>query len=205
MLLFLFSLWVSFAQSSLVLREDWKDDPSASRPVASGHLSNPNLQLGLYGPGKTGIQYVHPPNQPTYISLSGCGARCAFTLRDRNNYLDLTAPASRIRWRTIQDGFYEFRIVVKLADGAWLISDHNQGGLLDWVDEAFNIPDYRWQKMNIDTLTEGLSVERPDFRKVDEIGCSCHTADGGACAITTPAGELRLDWIEVYGAKVPRT
>ena len=189
----------------LAFREDWKDDSAPSRPAGNGKLSNANLELSLYGPGKNNIDVVHSaaPTNDTYLSMGSCGAHCAFTLRDRNSYFDFTNPDSKIHWRTMQDGFYEFKVVLRLADGTWLISDHNQGGLPDWVEDTYTIKDYHWYRLDINTFTDGLEVLTPDFRKVDEIGCACSTEDGKSCA-DAPPGLLRLDWLEVYGALVRR-
>ena len=136
--------------------------------------------------------------------MGACGAHCAFTLRDLRNFLDLSNPASTIRWRTSQDGFYDLRVVLKLADGTWLISDHNQGGLPEWAVDRYTVKDYHWYHWNSDTFAEGPEVFSPDFRKVDEIGCACNTEDGAGCA-GSPPGILRMDWMEVSGSLAPRS
>jgi hypothetical protein len=56
------------------------------------------------------------------------GARCnsrnwLITLRDKNNDVDLSGLAT-IRWRTKISGFHLLLPIVKLADGTWLVGNH---------------------------------------------------------------------------------
>lgn len=183
----------------LFFREDWKETPAAT-PVTSDHLANPKLQLALYGPGKDGIKKSHhdtPKDDPFYIWTGTCSGPCAIALRDKDAYVDLTGLA-KIRWRTKQTGFRELRLILKLADGTWLVSDHAEAATADWRETEFAILDVRWRRLDIKTIVEGGWVEKPDLSKVDEIGWTDLTIGGG-----TPASS-RVDWIEVYGRPVKR-
>ena len=90
------------------------------RNVDGDVLTNPNLELKLYGAGSKDMQIApttpntrqDPPNLWTGTSTTPVAA----TLRDRNNYVDLTGRA-KIRWQTRSAGFHVVRPVIKLADG----------------------------------------------------------------------------------------
>src|SRR6266508_3134326 len=76
----------------LFFREDWKETPAAT-PVTPAHLTNPKLQLALYGPGKAGLKKSHhdaPKDDPYYIWTGTCEGNCAIALRDKDAYVDLT-------------------------------------------------------------------------------------------------------------------
>ena len=111
--------------------------------------------------------------------------------------MDLTGLA-KVRWRTKQSGFRNLRLTLKLASGMWLVSDYAEGPTVDWHESEFAIAGIGWRRMNIETIVEGLWVEKPDLGKVDEIGWT-ELAPGG----NTPASS-RVDWIEVYGKPVKR-
>ena len=183
----------------LFFREDWKETPAAE-PVTQDHVANPDLRVALYGPGKEGLKKSHhdtPADDPYYIWTGDCKANCALTLRHRDSYVDLTGLA-KIRWRSHQAGFRQLHIILKLADGTWLIGDQNDSASLDWREREFNIADIHWRKLNIATVVEGDWEQRPNLGRVDEIGWTDLMAGGGSVACS------RVDWIEVYGKPVKR-
>jgi hypothetical protein len=183
----------------LFFREDWKKIPAVT-PVTPEHLMNPKLQLALYGPGKDGVRKSHhetPNDDPYYIWSGECAGNCAIALRDKESYADLTGLA-KIRWRTKQSGFRELRLILKLRDGTWLVSDHAEGATVDWHETEFAIADVHWRRLDIKTIIEGAWVEKPELSKVDEIGWTDLMVGGNS-----PASS-RVDWIEVYGQPVRR-
>lgn len=183
----------------LLFREDFKETPAAT-PITQDHLANPNLVLGLYGPGRDGMKKSHhdqPADDPYYIWDGGCAGNCAAALRDKAAYADLTGLA-KVRWRTKQSGFRRLHIILKLATGAWLVSDAVEGESTDWRETEAPIHDLRWRQLDIRTLIEGAAVPNPDLGRVDEIGWTTLMTGGN-----TPASS-RVDWIEVYGRKAPR-
>lgn len=183
----------------LFFREDWKETP-AETPVTQAHVANPDLVLSTYGPGKAGIKKSHhdqPADDPYYIWSGTCPANWAVTLRHGKSLADLTGQ-SKIRWRSKQAGFRELRIVLKLANGTWLVSDASDGPSLDWREREFNIPDIRWRKLNIETVVEADYVNAPDLSRVEEIGFTDLMGGGESAACS------RLDWMEVYGKPVSR-
>jgi hypothetical protein len=182
----------------LFFREDWKEIPAAL-PVTQEHVANPDLVLALYGPGKTAIKKSHhdtPADDPFYIWSGECQGNWAVTLKRRNAAADLTGLA-KIRWRSKQAGFRELRVVLKLANGTWLVSDQSDGPSNDWRIREFNISDIRWRRLDIEKVIEDAWDEHPDLSRVEEVGFTDLMRGGG-----TPACS-RLDWIEVYGRAVP--
>lgn len=191
-----------FAQDrpGLFFREDWKEIPAAL-PVTQEHVANAELIQSLYGPGKAGIKKSHhdtPADDPFYIWSGECQGNWAITLRHKAALADLTGLA-KIRWRTKQAGYRQLRILLKLANGTWIVSDQADGPSTDWRVREFNIGDLRWRKLDIETVLEREWVDKPDLSRVDEIGFTDLMRGGG-----TPACS-RVDWIEVYGAKRPRS
>ena len=183
----------------LFFREDFKETPAAT-PITQEHLSSPNLLLALYGPGSAGMKKSHhdkPADDPYYVWDGTCNGNCAATLRDKASYADLTGLA-KIRWRTMQSGFRRLHIILKPAGGAWLVGDLAEGASTDWRETESAIQDLRWRQLDIRTLVEGAWVERPDLRRVDEIGWSTLMTGGSSAACS------RVDWVAVYGRAVPR-
>ncbi len=190
-----------FAQDrpGLFFREDWKEIEAAT-PVTQEHVANPDLVLALYGPGREGVKKSHhdkPADDPYYIWTGTCNGNCAVTLRHKTAYADLTGQA-KLRWRTKQAGFRELRIVLKLANGQWLVSDAADGPSEDWRVREFNIQDVRWRRLDIKNIVEGRWAENPDLSRVDEIGFTDLMTGGQSIACS------RLDWIEVDARAVKR-
>ena len=119
------------------------------------------------------------------------------TLKSNSSYVDLTG-FGKILWRSKQAGLRELHLVLKLADGSWLVSVQSEGKSKDWRITEFNIMDIEWYSLNIGTVIEMRPVITPDLSKVDEIGFTDLMTGGGSDACS------RLDWIEVYGKSVGR-
>lgn len=183
----------------LFFREDWKETP-AEVPVGQAHVVNPDLVLGLYGPGRTVIKKSHhdrPADDPYYVWSGLCPLNWAVTLKHKDAFADLTGQA-KLRWRSKQAGFRQLRIILKLAGGAWLVSDAYDGPSQDWRVREFNIQDIRWRRLDIEKVVEGAWVENPDLSRVDEIGFTDLMVGGESIACS------RLDWIEVDAKPVKR-
>jgi len=194
------SAFAGFALSAqerpgLLFREDWKELPAAT-PVTEEHVANPALMLHRYGPGKDGIKKSHhdqPKDDPYYIWSGECKGAWAVALRHKDFYADLRG-AAKIRWRAKQSGGRQLRVIIKLADGTWLVSDQSDGPSEVWREREFSIAEIRWRALDIADVTEGAWAEKPDLSRVDEIGFTDLMAGG-----RTPASS-RLDWIEVWAA-----
>jgi hypothetical protein len=199
--LFLISFTYCDAQyrPSSFLREDWKEIPFAI-PVTQKHVVNKNLILGLYGPGCDSIKKSHhdtPDDDPYYIWSGLCVGNWAVTLKNAKSYVDLSGNA-KIMWRAKQGGSRCLHIILKLADGTWLVSDQSDDRSKDWRIREFNIMDIDWYTLDINTIVDKKPVENPDLSKVDEIGFTDLMTGGFSTACS------RLDWIEVFGKPVDR-
>jgi hypothetical protein len=189
--------WLAAAQPErpgLFFREDFKETPAAT-PVTQEHVANPELLLSRHGPAQAQIKKSHhdtPKDDPYYVWSGDAQGHWAVSLRHRGGPVDLTGQA-RIRWRAKQTGFRQLRIIVKLGDGSWLVSDQADDDSLDWRVREFNLADVRWRTLDIEQVVEGGWAKSVDLGRVLEVGFSDLTRGGG-----TPASS-RLDWIEVYG------
>ncbi len=178
----------------LFFREDWKEI-AAEIPLNQKHVNNPSLIVGLYGPGKDSIKKSHhdaPADDPYYIWSGLCIGNWAVTLKHKDHLVDLSG-FGKIKWRSKQFGFRELHIVLKLADGTWLVSKEGDPASSDWRISEFNLADIHWYAIDMNTITEHKPVLNPDLSKVEEIGFTDLMAGGMSKACS------RLDWIEVYG------
>lgn len=184
-----------FAQDEpdLFFREDWKEIPEET-PVNQNHVNHPDLLLHLYGPGRDQIKKSHhekPANHPYYIWSGPCMGNWAVTLQHKKLNMDLSGNA-KVRLRTHQSGFRQLRLLVKLADGSWLVSDEYLGPSKDWRVLDILLADARWRKINMERIAEGSWVENPDLSEVTHIGFTDLMSGGQSGASS------RVDWLEVY-------
>jgi hypothetical protein len=141
-----------------------------------------------------------PPNLWTGV----CQTPVAVTLRDRQNYVDLTGRA-RIRWTTRVSGFHVVRPVVKLADGSWFVGDYAEGepsaNSTLFLTSEFAVSSVRWLPLDIDRIvTVGQSWVQPDLGRVDEVGFADLLPGSGHGW----GGFVNVGTIEVYGRPVRR-
>ena len=184
---------------SLFFREDWKETPAATH-ITQEHVANKDLVLGFYGPGCDSLRKSHhdtPVDDPYYVWSGLCQGNWVVTLKSKKSYVDLTGNA-KIVWRSKQSGFRCLHLVLKLADGTWLVSNQCDGPSKDWRLHEFNIMDITWYTLNIKLVIEMKSVNNVNLLKVDEIGFTDLMTGGGTDSSS------RLDWIEVYGKSVER-
>jgi hypothetical protein len=198
------------ARPPLFLSESWKQLPTppddhGAWGMSQQGVANPNLQLTLHGTSGKEIQLVavrgsadvYPVNLWTGTTTSPSGA----SLRDRNNFVDLTDPLAKIRWVVRTSGFHQVRPIVKLADGTWLVGDHASGPSLDFNIDDVSIADLRWLKLDAARMVAvGNWVEHPDLSKVDEVGFADLMPGSGH----GPGGYVNVGRIEVYGKPVKR-
>jgi hypothetical protein len=184
---------------SLLFREDWRETP-AETPVTQAHVANPDLLMTRHGPGEAKIKKSHhdqPADDPFYIWSGEADTNWALSLRHARVLIDLSGSA-KIRWRAKQTGFRQLRIILKLANGKWIVSDQFDDDSSDWRICEFNVPDIRWRALDIAKVTEGKWEPAPDLTRVEEVGFTDLMVGG-----RTPASS-RLDWIEVYARGVAR-
>jgi hypothetical protein len=188
----------------LVLSEEWKETKETGDiTVTQQHVANPNLELKTYGPGAKGLMITGSasnPQNPTHVWDGLCEEKCAVTLKDKANYLDLTGQA-KVRWVSKVSGFQRIHPIVKLADGTFLAGDWADGSTGDWRESEAYFAEMRWVKMDpARVATTGAFVEKPDLSKVDEFGWSAFMPASGH----GQGGWADVGKIEVYGKAVPR-
>jgi hypothetical protein len=186
----------------LFFREEWKQTTAGGEhPVNPMEaLSNPNLELKLYGKEILLTGSAQDENNPIHLWTGTCATPCAVALRDKNNFADLTGLA-RIRWTTKVSGFHQVRPIVKLADGTWLVGDHADGSVTDWLQSDFSLADVRWIRLDITAVvTKGTIVDKPDLSRVDEIGFVDLLPGSGH----GPGGWVDVAAIDVFGKPVKR-
>jgi hypothetical protein len=142
---------------------------------------------------------------PSNLWTGVCQTPVAATLRDKNNFVDLTGLA-RIRWVTRVSGFHVVRPVVKLADGTWLVGNYGEGAPSSnstlFLESEFAIANVRWLPLDVTrVVTRGQSfVEKPDLSRVDEIGFADLLPGSGHGW----GGFVNVARIEVFGKPVKR-
>jgi hypothetical protein len=184
----------------LLFREVFKETP-AETPITQAHIANPDVILSIYGPGKAGVKKSHhdkPSDDPYYVWSGTANGNWAVSLRHRKLDADLNGLA-KIRWRTKQAGFRHLRMIVKTANGVWLVSDFADGPSNDWHEMEVPVANIRWRALDIQKIVEGRWVDKPDLRHVEEIGFTDLMTGGGSDACS------RVDWIEVWAAPVSKT
>jgi len=187
----------------LFFREDWNElppyDVMTSYSLTQADVMNQDLIQRLYGPGQDSIKKRHhgATTDAYYVFTGFCPANWALALANKNYYADLTGNAI-VRCRMMNSGFRQLRLIVKLADGKWLVGNLSEGPSSVWLIRDFVIKDIRWLQLNINTIVEAKEVEAPDLSRVDEIGFTDLMRGGLSAACS------RVDWIEVYANSVKR-
>lgn len=160
-------------RAPLFFREEWKSAGGEAAVNPAQAVANANLELKLYGPTSKEIQMTGNPgdeNNPPHLWTGLCTSPCAFTLRDKNNFADLTGLA-RIAMVTKMSGFHKVHPVIKLADGTLLVGDRSEGSTADWLESDIAVGELRWRKLDGERgVTTGDWVNAPNLSKVDEIG-----------------------------------
>jgi hypothetical protein len=194
----------------LFFSESWKALPTPTDdhgewPAGQAGVANPNLQLSLHGPSGKDITLVavrgradvYPLNLWTGVTTSPVGA----TLREKDNYVDLTDPLSKIRWVVRTSGFHQIRPLLKLANGTWLVGDSVTGPFVDFNQADVSIADVRWMKVDpARMVTVGVWVDRPDLSRVDEVGFADLMPGSGHGS----GGYVNVAQIQVFGKPVKR-
>jgi len=190
---------------ALFFKEEWKQtDKGGEHPIVfDSTLSNPNLELKVYGPSSKELLLTGDAGNdlnPIHVWTGMCTTPCAVAFRHKTAYADLSGLA-RLRWNTKVSGFHQIRPIVKLADGTWLVGDQATGPELDFNQRDVSIADLRWLKLDIARVVAvGNWVEHPDLTKVDEVGFADLMPGSGH----GPGGYVNVGRLEVYGRPVKR-
>lgn len=205
---------------TLLFREDFKAMPAGQVQFTQDAVTNPNLELKVYGPGSkpgsgrdSGLLLGNEADEPStrIMSIAYTGvvqANWGVMFRDKNNYLDLR-DAGRFRWRLRQRSLHQLRPLIKLADGTLLVGDYAEPLSSYMRESEFYLVDVpRWRPLNPATMYEASNQPgKPlwktdvDLSKVDEIGFTSLMAGAGHGT----SGNTAVDWIEVWGQGVKRT
>jgi len=124
----------------LFFKEAWQiAGPAHALAAGENVLTNANLELKLYGPSATASDpdkriWISTP--PTNIWTGMTTTPFAATLRDKENYVDLTGLA-KVRWITRASGFHVVHPVVKLADGTYLVGEHGDANTSGFLETEF--------------------------------------------------------------------
>jgi hypothetical protein len=196
----------------LFFREPWKVAPLGhGGPASQANVAEPDLQLTLYGSpqdinprrgSERGIQINSGPGVPGtgHLFTGLCEQPSAMSLRDRNNYVDLSG-LGKIRWLTRVTGLHLVRPIVKLADGTWLLGEHGDGSVFDYHWGEFTLTETRWIGIDMKrVVTLGRWLDKVDLSKVDEVGFADLLPGSGH----GDGGYANLATFEVYGRAVPR-
>jgi hypothetical protein len=200
----------------LFFRETWQlmGPPHA---IAAGEVvvGNTNLELKMYGPSATASDpdkriWISGPPGPVNIWTGMCTTPFAATLRDKNNYVDLTGLA-KVRWTTRASGFHAVRPVIKLMDGTFLVGDHADASTTTFLESEFAFAGLRWMKLDINrVVTIGRYgpvgeasnwADAPDLSKVDEVGFVDLIPGSGHGS----GGYVNVASFELYGTPVKRS
>jgi len=195
---------------ALFFSESWQPLPTppddhGAWPASQGAVSNPNLELTLYGTSGKEIQLVAGPGTsnvvPNNLWTGTTTSPSAAALRDRRRFVDLSVPLAKIRWVVRTSGFHQAWPIVKLADGTWLAGDRPSALQADFNETEITPSDLRWLTLDIArVVTVGTWIEHPDLRKVDAIGFADLMPGSGHGA----GGYINVGRLEVYGTPVPR-
>ena len=204
---------------TLLFHETFKENAPGTpeqAPLAPDHVMNPNLELTLYGPGATAApdhesgllraNAVDPVtgNSFSYVWSGVTEGSWAVTLKDRDNYLDLTGMA-KVRWRVRMRGFNVIRPVIVLGDGTMLAADYEETESSYFRENEVYLVDIpRWRVLDPTQIVGARDARwrtNVDLSRVDEIGFTDLSRGAGH----GQGGNSGLDWIEVYGHPVSRS
>jgi hypothetical protein len=198
----------------LFFKEEWQrpHNPNGQVPIVPENLTNANLELKVYGPAAKDLTIsgvAGSETGPINLWTGLCTAPVMATLRDKDNYVDLSGLA-KVRWVTRASAFHVVRPVVKLADGTFLVGDHADSSTTTFTESEFAFFGMRWVKLDPERIvTTGVYgpvgdaaswIEHPDLSKVDEIGFVDLMPGTGHGS----GGWINVGRIEVYGKSVKR-
>jgi hypothetical protein len=188
----------------VLFSETWRLPPHAGEQtdenmrVTPAVVTNPRLEVKLYGPDARVIRAsIHEERVDLWTGMAT--SPVAITLRDRNNYVDLT-DAARLRWIVRTNAIHRLHPVVKLADGRLIVGDRGidtHGEFLQ-LDIAFS--GMRWYGLDPEKVVVLTEVTSPDLRRVDEVGLATLSPGGGHGV----AASANLSHVDLFAYPVRR-
>jgi hypothetical protein len=195
---------VTPARPGLFFKEVWKQNVNGSElPLSQANVSNPDLELKLYGNTGEGILMVGFDNQdqnPVHTWSGVCETGCMFALRHKTKLADLTGQ-TRLRVNVKTSGFHKIHPAVKTAEGVWMVADVEIGTPADWLVTELAFSEMKWLRLNpAKVTTSGNWIATPDLSAIDEIGFVDLTPGSGH----GPGGWADVAQIEIYANSKPR-
>jgi hypothetical protein len=172
---------------ALLFREQWRQPPyegkldDAKRRITQAAVSNPDLELHLYGTDARDIEvYTHEGRLDLWTGMTQ--SPVAVTLSDRRGNFNLTGLA-RLRAIVRTQGLHTLHPVVKLADGTLIAGSQTlstEGGQYLEEEVAFdNQNNPHWFRLDPDRVVTLNEIKSPDLSSVKEIGYVDLAAGGG--------------------------
>lgn len=161
-------------------------------------VTNARLEVTLHGPDASVVRAaVHEERVDLWNGMAA--SPVAITLRDRQNYVDLT-DAARLRWIVRTNAIHTLHPVVRLADGRLIVGDRGITTHGEFLSVELAFGGMRWYGLDPEKVIVLTEVLNPDLRKVDEVGLAM-LAPGGGHGI---AGSANLSTVELFAYPVPR-
>lgn len=199
----------------LLFRETWKQPPHAgpltdeNRRITPEALTNPDLEMRLYGTDASNIQVTQHNGIPD-VWMGFTNSPVALTLRHKTAYMNLTQLA-RVRWRTRTENLHVLHPVVRLADGRLLVGSQTfqspQRRIIGkdvftgtFVVSEITFEDQRWFLLDPKKVVVLREVDNPDLSRVDELGFVDLMPGGGHGYV----GCSNVSWLEVYADSTKR-
>ncbi len=198
----------------LFFSESWHRNSGdhGQTPVVASNVSNPGLQLKVYGLDAGGLTISGTPGSVNDVVNLWSGLSkepIAVLLRDSNHYVDLSGRA-KIRWVIRTSGFHVVRPAIQLADGTLLVGDYADSSTTLFVEREFAITDIRWIRLDPQRVVtvgsygpDGQAASwfaNPDLSKVDAVGWADLMPGSGHGS----GGWTNVGTFEVYGKSVDR-
>ena len=188
----------------LLFSESWRLPPYTGEQTDENMrftpavVTNPRLEVKLYGRDAKVIRAaVHEERIDLWNGMTS--SPTAVTLRDRNNYLNLT-DAARLRWIVRTNAIHSLHPVVRLADGRLIVGDRTITTAGEFLSVEIAFSGMRWYALDPMTVVVLTEVLGPDLRRVDEVGVAMLSPGGGHGI----AGSANLSTVELYAYPAAR-
>jgi catechol 2,3-dioxygenase-like lactoylglutathione lyase family enzyme len=188
----------------LLFKETWREPPFTGERTDENQrfvpsvVTNPKIEAKLYGPDSKVIRAArHEGRIDLWTGMAT--SPVAVTLRDKQNYVDLTGLA-RLKWIVRTNAIHTLYPMVKLADGT--LAAGTKGIVTDgeFIDVEIAFGGMRWFKLDPAKLVVLDEVQRPNLSRVDEVGLVSLAPAGGHGT----AGSANFSDVELYAKAVPR-
>lgn len=188
----------------LLFSEPWRLPPHTGEQTDENMrftpavVTNPRVEVKLYGQNASVVRAaVHEERIDLWNGMAS--SPVALTLRDRNNYVDLT-DAARLRWIVRTNAIHLLHPVVKLADGRLIVGDRGITTHGEFLSVEIAFSGMRWYALDPVKVVVLTEVTNPNLRMVDEVGLAMLSPGGGHGI----AGSANLSSVELFAYPVPR-